>query len=298
MTPFWLTSTAWTAMMSFERRINLPPGSPLESMRTGGIIVLALMLAGWLALIHLGLTPAGLAPGPGGLDLAREFFGRALTPALAFEGEYDGGRMAVPKQALVAAWQTVKFAATALSLALVGGLILGLLGSTAVSRDPRWRLVVGPVRLLTALMRSVHELIWAVLLLAALGTDPLVAVVAIALPYAGTLAKVFSEMLDETPRSAFTALEWAGANTLQRFCFGLLPWAMPDMAAYTFYRFECALRSSAVLGFFGFPTLGYYLAASFENLHYGEVWTYLYTLFLLVLAADWWSGRLRREVLR
>ena len=77
---------------------------------------------------------------------------------------------------------------------------------------------------------------------------------------------------------------------------GLLPRALPDLAAYAFYRFECALRSSAVLGFFGFPTLGYYLSASFENLHYGEVWTYLYALFLLVAAADLWSGVLRRRL--
>ena len=66
------------------------------------------------------------------------------------------------------------------------------------------------------------------------------------------------------------------------------------MTAYTFYRFECALRSSAVLGFFGFPTLGFYLAASFENLYYGEVWTYLYTLFVLIVVVEWWSGIIRR----
>jgi len=284
--------------MSFERRVRLPAGSPLESMRTGGLVVLGLLLAGWLSLRVLGLGPEGLAPGPGGLHLAREFLGRALRPALAFEGDYDGGPLAVPRQALAAAAQTVKFAAAALSLALVGGVVLGLLGSHGASRDPRWRLVVAPVRLVTAVMRSVHELVWAVVLLAALGAAPLVAVVAIAIPYAGTLAKVFAEMLDESPRNAARALEGAGATAGQRFVFGLLPGALPDMTAYTFYRFECALRSSAVLGFFGFPTLGYHLAASFENLHYGEVWTYLYTLFLLVLAADWWSGRLRREVRR
>ena len=51
-----------------------------------------------------------------------------------------------------------------------------------------------------------------------------------------------------------------------------------------------------VLGFFGFPTLGYYIAASFENLHYGEVWTYLYTLIALVLVVDVWSGGLRRRL--
>ena len=50
------------------------------------------------------------------------------------------------------------------------------------------------------------------------------------------------------------------------------------------------------VGFFGFPTLGYHLAASFENLYYGEVWTYLYVLLVLVLVVDWWSGRLRREL--
>ena len=68
------------------------------------------------------------------------------------------------------------------------------------------------------------------------------------------------------------------------FVFGLLPRALPDMCAYAFYRFECAVRSSAVLGFFGFPTLGYSIAQSFENLHYGEVWTYLYMLMVLVIA--------------
>jgi len=144
-------------------------------------------------------------------------------------------------------------------------------------------------------LRSIHELLWAVLLLAAFGLGHLVAVMAIAIPYSGILAKVFSEMVDEAPRAAATALRDAGASPLQVFLFGLLPRALPDITAYTFYRFECALRSSAILGFFGFPTLGYYIAASFENLLYGEVWTYLYVLFGLITVMDWWSGALRRR---
>ena len=76
----------------------------------------------------------------------------------------------------------------------------------------------------------------------------------------------------------------------------MLPRALPDMVAYALYRFECGLRSAAVLGFFGLPTLGYHLAASFENLHYGEVWTYLYTLLGLVILVDWWSGSVRRRL--
>jgi phosphonate transport system permease protein len=102
-------------------------------------------------------------------------------------------------------------------------------------------------------------------------------------------------MIDEAPRDAAGAMRDAGASPLQVFFVGLVPRALPDMSAYAFYRFECALRSSAVLGFFGFPTLGYYIAASFENSLYGEVWTYLYALFILIAAADWWSGSLRRR---
>jgi phosphonate transport system permease protein len=147
-----------------------------------------------------------------------------------------------------------------------------------------------------ATLRSVHELLWAVVFLAAFGITPLAAVAAIALPYAGTLAKVFGEMIDEAPRAAAGALRELGATPAVVLAFGLLPRALPDMTAYALYRFECGLRSAAVLGFFGFPTLGYYIAASFENLYYGEVWTYLYVLLALVAAVDWWSGRVRERL--
>jgi phosphonate transport system permease protein len=144
-------------------------------------------------------------------------------------------------------------------------------------------------------MRSIHELIWAVLFLAAFGLSHLSAAIAIAIPFGGTLAKIFSEMIDEAPRDVAHALRGSGASAPQVYLLGLLPRALPDMTAYAFYRFECALRSSAILGFFGYPTLGFYIAASFENLHYGEVWTYLYTLLVLVILVDWWSGALRKR---
>ena len=153
------------------------------------------------------------------------------------------------------------------------------------------------LRVLIALMRSVHELLWAVLFLAALGFNSFAAVVAIAIPYGGTLAKIFSEMIDESSRDSAHGLRAIGASPLVVFGIGLLPRALPDMVAYTFYRSECAIRSAAILGFFGYETLGYYVKASFDNLHYGEVWTYLYAIFALVLAVDLTSSAVRRRFL-
>jgi phosphonate transport system permease protein len=275
-------------------------------------VLAAILAAGVSAFLYLDLDLASLLPGRAALTVAGRFFASAFTPALRFEGDFAGdGPFPVLLKALGAARLTVVFAAAAASLSLVFGLVLGFLGSTAwwsfapaggrsAARRTLARTIApavyAGVRGVIALMRSVHELLWAVLFLAAFGLNNLSAVIAIAIPYSGTFAKVFSEMIDEAPRDSADALQGLGASHLQVFLFGVLPRALPDMAAYAFYRFECALRSSAILGFFGYPTLGYYIAISFENLHYAEVWTYLYTLFLMVAVTDWWSGAMRRRM--
>lgn len=253
-------------------------------------LLLGILVAGVLAAVQLRLDPRDLWTG-GSPELAWRFLAAAFRPALVAES--GSGRWLLG-DVLAGLRDTVLFAAGGLSLAMLAAVPLGFLASCAW-RDGGPSPGTHAVRLVLAAMRSVHELLWAVLLLAALGASPTAGVVAIAIPYAGTLAKVFSEMLDEAPRGAALALRGAGATAGQQFVAGLLPRALPDMASYTFYRFECALRSSAVLGFFGFPTLGYHLSLSFENLHYREVWTWLYGMFALVVLVELWSGRLRRR---
>jgi len=207
---------------------------------------------------------------------------------------------------LLAVWRTIAFALAAWSLALVFAVPLGLCASSAfwmrrAEAGPRAKLRGGAwliyslTRALIIGLRSVHELLWAVLLLAALGLSPGTGVIALALPFTGTLAKVFSELLDENSYASVETLRATGARPWQVFAFGVVPRALPDMLSFSFYRLECSVRSSAVLGFFGFETLGYYLRLSFENLHYREVWTFLYTLILLVIILEAWSARLRRR---
>jgi phosphonate transport system permease protein len=263
-------------------------------------VVLAIALAAGVAALLLRLSPTDLVPVRGGLQIVRELAARALTPALDYEGEVPSGTPSLLATVASAARRTLVFATAAMTLALPTGLVLGFLGSRARVRGRDARAHTPPVvfalaRVTILSLRSVHELLWAVLFLAAFGLSTVTGVVAIALPFAGTLAKVFSEVLDEAPNDSAHALAAAGASPAQAFFFGLLPRALPDIGAYAFYRYECAVRSSAVLGFFGYPTLGLHLRQSFENLHYGELWTYLYALILLVLVFEAWSGALRRR---
>lgn len=274
------------------------PARPAPLGRRG--LTLALIaLAAVFAWSGLGLSLGQLGgSGGGGWSLAGDFFGAAFRPALGYEAEFvPEGTRPFMLRVLDATRTTVVFAAAGMSVALILGLVFGCLASESwwEGRGRAGAVVRWILRALIVAMRSVHELLWAVVFLAAFGAAPATAVIAIALPFGGTLAKVFSEMIDEAPRRPSDALHALGATTAQRFLFGVLPAAAPDMAAYAFYRFECAVRSAAVMGFFGITTLGYYLRLSFENLHFREVWTYLYALIVVVLLLEGWSSMLRRR---
>lgn len=276
-------------------------------------MLFALLLAALLSWISLGLSLEDLVPREGGRSILALFMEGALNPAFDYEAaSVPEGTPPLLVKVAGAAANTLLFAIAGMSLSLIIGLVLGFLGSTSwwaadgavspLGRGPLRKLMpllYASVRALIALMRSVHELLWAILFLAAFGLNNFSAVIAIAIPYGGTLAKVFSELLDECPRESARNLRAIGAGPLQVFLWGLLPRAIGDMSAYSFYRFECAVRSSAILGFFGYPTLGYFLRLSAENVHYREVWTYLYALIVIVIVLELWSTKLRaRMVIR
>ena len=277
-------------------REALPPSRLLPRRRVvlGLLAVLAVV-----AFLRLDLSFGQLVPGRGGLELARSFLARALRPAVDYEG--IGLPAETPPFAVTvgtAVLRTLQFAAAGMALALAVGLPLGCLCSSRawkIAGDRRVPLGLVAARGIAALLRSVHELLWAVLLLAAFGLVPSLAVLAIALTYAGTLAKVFGELLDEEPGEREHALVVLGARPSVAFLVGRLAPASPVLLSYAFYRFECAVRSAAVLGFLGIETLGLRIDLAFENRHFGEVWTYLYALLTVIVALELWSSHLRRR---
>lgn len=267
----------------------------------------SLALAGAAAAWALGLSPAGLVPRGAGWDLLGDLVEAALSPALRHGDDVPPGTAPLALRVAGSLWTTLLYAAAAMSLALPVGLGLGLLGSDAFwtrgFRPGGGGIISAParsiqvlVRAAMALLRSVHELIWALLFLAAFGLAPASGVFAIALPFSGTIAKVSSELLDEAPREGWRALGLLGAGRMPALMAGLVPGAVPDVLSYGFYRFECALRSAAVLGFFGAPTVGTYVRQAFEEQRLHSMWSYLYGLMAMVLVFEWLGARLRRSL--
>jgi phosphonate transport system permease protein len=146
------------------------------------------------------------------------------------------------------------------------------------------------VRVGCAVVRAVHELFWALIFLQVLGLTPWTGILAIAIPYAGIIAKVYAEILEEADPAAYKLLP-AGTGRLSAFLYTRVPDSLQHFRTYSLYRLECGLRSSAVLGFVGLPTLGFHLESAFAQGHYSEVSALLLLFFVVIATIRQWLRR-------
>ncbi|HJW54067.1 MAG TPA: ABC transporter permease [Burkholderiaceae bacterium] len=203
-----------------------------------------------------------------------------------------------------ATWQTVAMATAGLTLALAGAIPLTLLvtDKLSISRLGRDRMGLLPylvrqgARWLLVLLRSVPELVWALLFVRVVGLGPTAGVLAIALTYCGMLGKVYAEILESSDAHATDTLLKNGCGRLAALFYGALPEAASELVSYTIYRWECAIRGSVVMGFVGAGGLGQRMDESLKMLAGGEVASMLIIFVLLVACADGISKILRRNL--
>jgi len=200
-------------------------------------------------------------------------------------------------------WRTVAMATAGVTLALVVAIPLTLLNTRVLSvsvlsgrmaRGPYW--LRQAVRWLLIVLRSIPELVWALVFVRVVGLGPTAGVLAIALTYGGMLGKVYGEILESGETHATETLLRNGSGRLQAFFYGLLPTSAAELTSYTVYRWECAIRSSVVLGFVGAGGLGQQLDNSMKMFEGGEVATMLLVFIGLVALADRVSAWLRKAL--
>ena len=198
-------------------------------------------------------------------------------------------------------WRTVAMATVGIPIAIFLAVPLALIAVRVLSLSAlTGRMQFLPaavrevVRAILIILRSVPELIWALIFVRVVGLGPTSGVLAIALTYAGMLGKVYAEILESGDPSNSQALMRNGAGRLQTLFYALLPQNADELTSYTIYRWECAIRSSAVLGFVGAGGLGQMMDASLKMFDGSEVLTILIVFLLLVWCSDMVSAWLRK----
>jgi len=188
-------------------------------------------------------------------------------------------------------------------MALLGwcaSLLIGIAAGLASSRL-LWRTLIGHswpaegIRRLLAIPRSIHELIWGLLLLQVIGLQPVIAVVAIAIPYGALVARVVSDLLDSLNERNLQALIAAGSAPPSALLSAMGPPLLPGLISYGGYRLECALRSATLLGVFGLGGLGNELLLTLQSLQFHELWSGLWLLLAVMLALEALVSALRRR---
>ena len=227
----------------------------------------------------------------------------ALKPALNFVGAFVPPRMDAEFLGLLAreTWRTVAMATAGLTLALLLAIPLSLLSVRVLSLSGlTGRMAMVPsvlrqgVRWLLLVLRSVPELVWALVFVRVVGLGPTSGVLAIALTYSGMLGKVYADIMESGDAHATTNLMRNGSGRLQAFFYGLLPQNAGELTSYTVYRWECAIRSSAVLGFVGAGGLGQLMDSSMKMFNGSGVASILLIFMALVWLADRMSAMLRK----
>ena len=229
--------------------------------------------------IYLSLNPANLFTLEAMKNMAG-FIGRFFPPDLSSDFLEKIG-YGVLQTLAISALATLIAATISIGLALP---VSGRLGSLAK----------GCTRFICNFLRSVPELVWAALMVLAVGLGPFAGTLALTLHTTGVLGRLFGETLENHPTVSSNALILNGSGRLTSFLYGTLPGIASQLLSYSLYRWEMNIRMATILGFVGAGGLGQMLYYELSLLREAQASTVIIAMLLLVILVDTISSKLRR----
>ncbi len=203
-----------------------------------------------------------------------------------FGNEWEIGWLPI----ITAIFETIQMAIVGTLLAVIMALPLSLLAARNVSPHP---VIYQVVRLFLNFMRSIPELVYALLFVAAVGLGPFTGVMALAFGSVGSLARVFSEAIEQIDPAQVNAVRATGASGLQTFVYAVIPQAVPLFISYSIIYFESNVRHATILGYVGAGGVGFLLFKYTGTSDYAKVLGSALILVIAVTIIDRFSNWVR-----
>ena len=153
------------------------------------------------------------------------------------------------------------------------------------------------VRRVLELLRTVPDIVFAMVFVVAFGLGPLPGVLALTMHSIGTLGKQFTEAVESINMRPVEGVAAAGGTWLSQVRFGAVPQVLSNFASYTLLRMEYNVRGAAVLGFVGAGGIGQDLLVAIRKFYYQDVSAMLLMIVACVMLLDMVSERLRHRLL-
>lgn len=186
-----------------------------------------------------------------------------------------------------------------LQMATVGtlvGAVLSLILSFGAASNiaPKW--LYGISRAILNVLRSIPELIYALMFVSAVGLGPFAGVLAIVVGSLGSISKIYAEAMESVDQGPLDALSSAGADKRQIITYGVLPQAAPLLVSYTLLLFEGNVRGATILGLVGAGGIGLELTTAMRMYDYGHLSTIILSIIVLVTVIDRISAMIRARL--
>ena len=167
-----------------------------------------------------------------------------------------------------------------------------LLASSRTNKNPVIQILA---RATVSTMRTIPDLIWAMIFLIAVGLGPLAGILTIVVDTIGFCARFFSERIDEVDNGPPQALQSTGASKGSVIFGAILPISFPSMVGTSLYAIEKAIRSAVVLGLVGAGGIGVELSTSMRLRRFDEASMIILLVLAVVLTVEQISTRIRRR---
>ena len=147
------------------------------------------------------------------------------------------------------------------------------------------------------IIRAFETLILALIFIRAFGLGPLAGILAIAVSEIGTLAKLFSEALENTSRKPVEGVVASGGSRLQSIRYAIMPQVLPVHLSVLLYNFESNVRSGTILGIVGAGGIGFILSDRIAGYFWDQAWTIIFIIIAMVYLVDFLSGLIRTRLI-
>ena len=193
------------------------------------------------------------------------------------------------------ALETLLMATIATILGAFMAIPVAWLGAINISPLGRGTYLVG--RTLMTLSRSVHEVVWGLVFVAAVGLGALAGVLAMAVRSIGFISKTVAEAIEDVNKGPVEAMRAVGANRFQVLMFGIVPQVLPVVIGNVIFEWDVNIRRSTIMGLVGAGGLGLALHRQMASYNYGGIATVIFVILLLIVAGEWFSAWARKRVI-
>lgn len=186
-----------------------------------------------------------------------------------------------------------------LQMAIVGTVLgagLSLLAAFGAASNiaPRW--LYYPTRWVMNVIRSLPDLVFALMFVSAVGLGPFAGILAMTIGSIGSIGKIFAEAMEAVDAGPVTAMSAVGASKRQVVQYGVLPQASPMLVSYTLLLFEGNVRGATILGMVGAGGIGLELTTAMKMYDYGHLSAIIICIIVLVTIIDQASAIIRRKI--